>query len=172
MQTKKIPTVSIFAFIFRAAIQIKKSCVWFDSQFGARYEVAANFIKAAPNIPGDSQNIEDAPYGSTLADLVDAIKNVDVNKGFGDLFELTEFDFAFPVLIESSETPHIFVAKPQNAPAYSFKESDNVDYQSFIEKYQTDFSRMNAVICDVAESEEPVEKPVKNLDCLARLVTI
>ncbi len=104
-------------------------------------------------------------------ELISAIKTVDVSKGFRDIFELTGFTFGFPVLIEASETLHTFVAKPQNAPAYSFEESDNVAYLTFIEKYLMDFNRMNAVICDVAASADPIEKPRQNMCCLARLVS-
>ncbi len=150
---------------------MKKSCIWFDSQYGDRYELAAHFIKVEPNITDDGTNKIKAPYGSTSSELISAIKTVGVNKGFRDIFELTEFDFAFPVLIEASDTSHIFVAKPQSAPAYSSKESDNVAYQTFIENNETDFSRMSKVICDVAKSADPLERPLKDLPCLARLVS-
>lgn len=163
----------MFLLLFRAAMKVKKSCVWFDSNYGDRYESAANFIKAVPNIPGDGDedNIDNATYGSTLSELISAIKIVDVSKGFRDIYELTNFTFGFPVLIEASETPHIFVAKPQNAPAYSYEESDNVAYLTFIEQYLMDLNRMNGVICEVAASADPIEKPSQNMCCLARLVS-
>ena len=136
---------------------------WLDEKVLEKLEEAGNYIQPVPNTR-DSQD----PYGTTLKELETAILTIGNKNNFRDFFSVSNFTFLFPVKLTATEEMHVFVAQPENAPAYSIYDEENEKYLSFVQRCQADFGRMNAVICEVAERSRPIKKPTKNSPCLAR----
>ena len=107
-------------------------------------------------------------YGSTLCEIEHAIKLFGIKKMFRDFFSVTGFKFAFPVTVDKTSDPKVYLAKAANAMAYSQNDNELECYGNFINKYQTEFARMNLVICQVAETSMKLLNPENNLPCFAR----
>ena len=142
----------------------KQNDYWLDEKVIEKLEEAGNYIQPVPN----TLDPEDAPYGTTVAELETAILTVGLENSFRDFFSVSGFPFPFPVKLTATVDLHIFASRPENAPAYSIFDEENEKYRDFVQRCQVDFGRMNAIICDVAEQSKIVQKPTKNLPCLAR----
>ena len=143
----------------------KHNDYWQDEKVLEKLEEAGNYIQPVPNTLVSEG---DAPYGTTLEELETAILTIGHKNNFRDFFSVSNFTFPFPVKLTATEDMHVFVARPENAPAYSIFDEENEKYLRFVQRCQVDFGRMNAVICDVAERSRPIKKPTKNSPCLAR----
>ena len=151
--------------LFSAARPAGDTDDWFKGEVVERHEKSGNFIQAAPNNKEEDAGLA---YGSTVREIESAIELIGPQKKFRNFFSATGFTFHFPVTVDITPDPKVFWAKLANSPAYSHNEVELEDYFVFVKKYQSEFARMNDVICQIAENSKKILTPEVNLPCFAR----